>query len=109
MIIMTTITIDPDCLANVDKLQSLLKLRFDKLDGQTITRGTTVNWAVEQQIKALATPVMMNSSTTTFPTASYTATSCGNPLMPYITYMANSSFNTITTATSGQTITYGDA
>lgn len=106
---MTTITVGVDCLVNVDKLQSLLKLRFDKLYGQTITRGTTVNWAVEQQIKALATPITVNSSTTTFSdTGSYTATSCGNPLMPFITYMPNSSFNTITT-TSGQILSYGGA
>lgn len=107
---MTTITIDGDCLSNVDKLQSLLKLRFDKLDGQTITRGTTVNWAVQQQINSLATPyTSLNMSNTSVPTASYTMTTCGNPLMPYVTYMASSSFNSSgSSSSSNSTTTSGD-
>jgi len=54
---MTTITVDEDCLKNVDKLQSLLKLRFDTFSGDTITRGNAVNWAVNQQISAMTIPV----------------------------------------------------
>ncbi len=54
---MTTITVDEDCLKNVDKLQSLLKLRYDNLSGESITRGATVEWAVNQQISAMTMPV----------------------------------------------------
>lgn len=54
---MTTITVDEECLKNVDKLQSLLKLRYETLSGETITRGGAVNWAVNQQISAMTLPV----------------------------------------------------
>lgn len=54
---MTTITVDEDCLRNVDKLQSLLKLRANTISGDTITRGTAVNYAVSQQIAAMTVPI----------------------------------------------------
>lgn len=54
---MTTITVDEDCLRNVDKLQSLLKLRSSNISGETITRGTVVNYAVSQQINAMTMPI----------------------------------------------------
>jgi len=54
---MTTITVDEDCLRKVDKLQSLLKLRSSNISGETITRGSVVNYAVSQQISAMTVPI----------------------------------------------------
>jgi hypothetical protein len=50
---MTTITVDEECLRNVEKLQSLLKLRGSSMSGENITRGTAVNFAVTQQLSAI--------------------------------------------------------
>ena len=97
---MTTITVDEGCLKDVDRLQSLLKLRYDTLSGETITRGATVEWAVNQQISAMTVPVTFldnfieGTACNTTPTAAVNAFNTnwqntpGNPIM--VAYMATS-------------------
>jgi hypothetical protein len=89
---MTTITVDEDCLKSVDKLQSLLKLRFDSFSGENITRGATVNWAVNQQISVMVTPTVSDNmpqfgtATGTHAAATSTvnfASFAGQPMMIY--------------------------
>lgn len=88
---MTTITVDGDCLKNVDKLQSLLKLRFDSFSGENITRGAAVNWAVNQQISTMTTPINVVNGTSYQVDSSFGANSMtftGQPIM--VAYMASS-------------------
>ena len=100
---MTTITVDEDCLKNVDKLQSLLKLRFDSFSGETITRGATVDWAVNQQISALTMPIkfldnFVDGTVNQTPTASYNASNFQNtPGQTMYAYMVTSTSSTVDT------------
>jgi hypothetical protein len=110
---MTTITIDDDTLKSVDKLQSLLKLRFDTFSGDNITRGGTVNWAVNQQISAMTTPITFmdgfiegTSFNTNQPTSTTTSMNyTGQPIM--VAYMTQSPAPTVST-TQTKTKTRGD-
>lgn len=101
---MTTITVDGDCLKNVDKLQSLLKLRFDSFSGENITRGAAVNWAVNQQISTMTAPINVVGGTTnqSFPVGSpFTVNSTNfaeQPIMvAYISPTPTSSISTVPT------------
>jgi hypothetical protein len=98
---MTTITIDDGTLKSVDKLQSLLKLRFDSFSGENITRGGTVNWAVNQQISTMTVPVnLVDGTSFQTPTMSFTSNmenAPGQPIM--VAYMASSSTVPSSTAT----------
>ena len=75
---MTTVTIDEDCLRNVEKLQSLLRLQYNSLSGENITRGIAVNYAVSQQLSAMM-PSMMPIAAAYQPSGavSYTMSSVG--------------------------------
>ena len=75
---MTTVTIDEDCLRNVEKLQSLLRLQFNSLSGENITRGIAVNYAVSQQLSAMMPSMMPVTAAYQSPRAvSYTMSSVG--------------------------------
>jgi len=92
---MTTITVDEDCLKNVDKLQSLLKLRYDNLSGESITRGATVEWAVNQQISAMTVPVkfldnFIDGTINNTPTISYNSNWQNSPGQTMCAYMVTS-------------------
>jgi len=80
---MTTITVDEDCLRNVEKLQSLLKLQGSSISGESITRGTAVNFAVTQQLSAMISP---GANLVSYPSpvaVSYTANSTGSQVPFY--------------------------
>lgn len=86
---MTTITVDEDCLRNVEKLQSLLKLQGSSISGESITRGAAVNFAVSQQLSNMvpsatyAGSSMYQSSSAINLTPSFTT--FGGQLSPTIT------------------------
>ena len=81
---MTTVTIDEECLDDLDKLQSLLKLKFNKLYGTTVTRGTAVKWAVNNSIYTLTnTLTIPNQSFNSASVTTNTYSTCGTTTCVY--------------------------
>lgn len=60
---MTTVTVNEECLRNVEKLQSLLKLQGSSISGENITRGAVVNFAVSQQLSNMTPSATFAGST----------------------------------------------
>ena len=72
---MTTVTVDEDCLRNVEKLQSLLRLQYGNMSGENITRGAAVNFAVSQQLSSM---IAFTTAYQPLGAVSYTANSAGS-------------------------------